>query len=447
MPARTMSYHCLLTILLSLTLVLLPPPSGAIDDTDTRLARAQAAGDQDAVREICLRMLQQKPSSTRLLRILAKVQLRSAENGPCKATLMRLAAALGKPDADLLEMRGDLASLGKDEPAKTDAARHWKAALGLQPGRVSVINKLANYYRSTSSPAEEAIYLEQLVSLRGYPDELARLARHAVRLRDWDTIMSCTARLQEKFANREAAKLWNPIYDRLMRHSVSLKIIDNRLETEGQSVATLLERAWLFDRTGLNNLALSDAEEAFGLHPGSFAVKYQLAVILAHAGRASDAATRLHIEVSEYAQKRLHPPTHFFARLTEIESRLASKPDAPAHVERARMLLEIRQEELALDDASAAVAIDPGFADAHLILARVFVSRDKTIAAKSAYNRILELDKDHLEALGELGKLHMKLGDYATATGFLKRRLDLRHDKYLQLAYEQCFASLQTPVP
>ena len=375
------------------------------------------------------------------------MQLSAAENEPCKATLTRLGAALGEPDADLLEMRGDLASLGKGKESKADAARHWKAALILQPGRISVVNKLADYYRSVSRPAEEAIYLEQLASLRGHPDELARLARHAVRLRDWDTIISCTAQLQEKFANREAAKLWNPIYDRLMRHSVALKIIDNRLETGGQSAEMLLERAWLFDKTGLNNLALNDAEKAFELRPGSFTVKYQLAVILAHAGRASDATARFNIEVSGYAQKHLHPPTHFFARLTEIESRLANKPDASAHVERAKMLLEIRQEELALDDAGAAVAIDPGFAAAHLILARVFASRNKTLAAKSAYRRILELDETHLAALGELGKLHMRLGDYATAAGLLKRHLDLRHDKYLQFAYEQCFASLQTPTP
>jgi tetratricopeptide (TPR) repeat protein len=442
-----MSYHCLLPVLLSLILVIPPASSGVLDDADTRLAGAQAAGDHDAVREICLRMLHQRPSNTRLLRILAKVQLLSSENGPCKVTLTRLGAALGEPDADLLEMRGDLASIGTGKLLKADAARHWKAALSLQPGRISVVNKLADYYRSASSPAEEAIYLEQLASLRGHPDELARLARHAVRLRDWETIISCTARLHEQFANREAAKLWNPIYDRLMRHSVALKIIDNRLETEGQAVEALLERAWLFDKTGLNDLAVSDAEEAFELRPGSFTVKYQLAVILAHAGRASDAAARLNIEVSGYAQKHLHPPTRFFSRLTEIEGSLASKPDAPAHAERAKMLLEIRQVELALDDAGAAVAIDPGCVDAHLILARVFASRNKTLAAKSAYSRILELDETHLAALEELGKLHMKLGDYATAAGLLKRRLNLSYDKYLQSAYEHCFASLQTPAP
>ena len=51
----------------------------------------------------------------------------------------------------------------------------------------------------------------------------------------------------------------------------------------------------------------------------------------------------------------------------------------------------------------------------------------------------------HLAALAELGRLHMELGDYATAIVLLKRRLDLHHDKYLQLAYEKCFASLQIP--
>jgi tetratricopeptide (TPR) repeat protein len=447
MPASAIPYCSLLPVLLLFYCTNLAALSLAAEDTYSRLAQAQDAGDHDAVREICLRMLQKKQSDTRLLRILAKIQLQSAETEACDDTLALLEAALGKPDAGLLEMRGDLASLGKGKESKADAARHWKAALILQPGRISVVNKLADYYRSVSRPAEEAIYLEQLASLRGQPDELVRLARHAVRLRDWDTIISCTAQLQEKFANREAAKLWNPIYDRLMRHSVALKIIDNRLETGGQSAEILLERAWLFDKTGLNGLALNDAEKAFELRPGSFTVKYQLAVILAHAGKTLEAATRLKIEVSAYARRPLHPPASFFSGLTEIESRLANKPDAGTHVERANMLLEVRQEELALDDAAAAVAMDPGFAGAHLILARVFESRGKTLAAKSAYKRILQLDGNHLVALEEFGRLHIKLGDYETAIVLLKRRLDLLPDKYLQRAYDQCFASLQISKP
>ena len=333
MPASAIRYCSLLPVLLLFYCTNLAAFSLAAEDTYSRLAQAQDAGDHDAVREICLRMLQKKQSDTKLLRILAKIQLQSAEAAACDDTLALLEAALGKPDAGLLEMRGDLASLGKGKgkgkESKADAARHWKAALILQPGRISVVNKLADYYRSVSRPAEEAIYLEQLASLRGHPDELARLARHAVRLRDWDTIISCTAQLQEKFANQEAAKLWNPIYDRLMRHSVALKIIDNRLETGGQSAEMLLERAWLFDKTGLNNLALNDAEKAFELRPGSFTVKYQLAVILAHAGKTLEAATRLKIEVSAYARRHLHPPANFFAALTEIESRLATSRMLP----------------------------------------------------------------------------------------------------------------------
>ena len=445
MPASAIRYCPLLPALLIFSLIGLPSLSRAMEDSYKRLAKAQDAGDHDAVREICLRLLKKKQSDTRLLRILAKIQLRSAEVESCRDTLALLEAALGNPDADLLEMRGDLAGLRKDPASREEAARHWKTSLSLQPGRVSTVSKLANYYRSLSSPAEEAIYLEQLASLRGHPDELVRLARHAVRLRDWDTIISCTARLQEKFANLKGAKLWQPIYDRLMRHSVTLKRIDNRLEEGGKSAGILLDRAWLFDKIGLADLAVGDAEQAYRINPGSFAVKYQLAVILAHAGRATEAANRLKIEVSAYARRPLHPPAGFFSGLTEIEDRLAGNPDASAHCERAKMLLEIKQEELALNDAAAAVAIDPGLPGAHLILARAFASRNKTIAAKAAYNRILQLDGNHLAALAELGRLHMELGDYATAIVLLKRRLDLRHDKYLQLAYEKCFASLQIP--
>jgi len=447
MPACAMKYCPRYPSLLICILAILPALSLAGKDSYSRLTKAQDAGDDNAVREICLQILQKNQSDTRVLRILAKIQLQSAEAEPCRNTLALLEAALGAPDGALMEMRGDLAGLWKDPASGKEAARHWKSALRLQPGRVSAISKLANYYHSLHSPAQEAIYLEQLAALRGHPDELVRLARHAVRLRDWDTIISCTAKLQEKFANLKEVKLWQPVYDRLMRHSVELKRIDNRLEAAGESEGVLLQRAWLFDKVGLTDLALVDAEQAYRLNPSSFAVKYQLAVILAHAGQSNKALTRLKIKVSAYARRHLHPPANFFAALTEIEGRLAENPDAGAHVERAKMLLEVRQEELALDDASAAVAMDPGLPGAHLILARVFESRDWTAASKSAYRRILQLDGNHLAALEELGRLHMKLGDYETAIVLLKRRLDLHPDKYLQLAYEQCFASLQISKP
>ncbi len=445
MPSSAIRSCPLLPVLLIFNLIGLPSLSRAMEESHKHLAKAQDAGDHDAVREICLRMLKKNPSDTGLLRILAKIQLRSAESEACRNTLALLESALGNPDADLLEMRGDLADLRQDPASREQAALHWKTSLNLQPDRISAVSKLANYYRSLPSPAEEAVYIEQLASLRGHPAELIRLARHAVRLRDWDTIISCTARLQQKFANLKPAKLWQPVYDRLMRHSVALKRLDNLLEEMGESAEILLDRAWLFDRIGLAELAVDDAEQAYRITPESFAVKYQLAVILAHAGMTAEAANRLKIEVSKYARRPLHPSLNFFSVLTEIEDRIAGNPDAKAHCERAKMLLEIRQEELALDDAAAAVAIDPELTGAHLILARVFASRNKMVAAKAAYNRILHLEENHPAALEELGMLHMKLGDYTNAIPLLRRRLDLGHDTNLQVAYQKCFASLQLP--
>lgn len=433
--------------LVLLSFILLSSVSSAGQDAYSRLAKAQAAGDQDAAREICLQMLKVNQKDTKLLRILAKIQLQSTEVKPCRKTLELLEAAIDHPDAELLEMQGDLEGLGDNPTAKMGAVQYWKKALKLQPGRISAIDKLAHYYQLLPDPAEEAVYLEQLVALRGHPDELLRLARHAVRLRDWNTVISCTARMQEKFANLKKVKSWQPVYDRLMRHSLALNRIDNRIKTAGKSAELLLQRAWLFDKTGLHDLAVNDAEQAYRLNSSSFAVKYQLAVLLAHAGLAAEASQRLAIKVSAYARRHLHPPADFFAKLMEIESRLQGKANAVAHAERAQLLLTVQQTELALDDAAAAVAIDPELIQAHLILARVFASRSITKAAKSAYRRILQLDANHLSALEELAKLHMQLGDYKDAIALFRRRLDLSPNKYLQQAYEQCFASLQLPKP
>ena len=242
--------------LVLLSFILLSSVSSAGEDAYSRLTKAQAAGDQDAVREICLQMLKVNQKDTKLLRILAKIQLQSAEVKPCHKTLELLEAAIDHPDAELLEMQGDLEGLEDNPTAKMEAVQYWKKALKLQPGRISAIDKLAHYYQLLPDPAEEAVYLEQLVTLRGHPEELLRLARHSVRLRDWNTVISCTARMQEKFANLKKVKSWQPVYDRLMRHSLALNRIDNRIKTAGKSAELLLQRAWLFEKTGLHDLAV-----------------------------------------------------------------------------------------------------------------------------------------------------------------------------------------------
>lgn len=435
-----------LSYLLSLTLTLTTVASAAPEDgpLQAQLAKAEAAGDRDARREIMLQLLQGRPADPELLRPLADLQLASRELDRCTETLARLAAALGKPDAWLLERRGDLTrARATDAAGRAAAAEHWRAALALEQDRVPALEKLANHHRARGEHAEEKIYLERLASLRDDPSDRAALAQHAVRDRDWKTLISHTAHLRERFADRDEAKYWNPMYDRLMARAAELAALDARLEASPGSAETLLERAWLFDAIRLDRLAAEDAAQALKLQPGSLAFRYQRAVILAHGGEADRARREYGIDADGYRSDRRMPREGFFEELLALEGRIASGGGATAYAARAALLLEDGQQDLARADAEAALDMDPGLAAAHLVLAQIHLRADHTRAAKDALHQVLEAEPDNLTALAELGHLQMTLGDFADAAATFGRHLDIRSSDDIADARRRCLTSLQ----
>ena len=423
------------------------PPLAAAPDTaplSDQLAAARDANDLDAQREIILRMLVDSPTDASLLSALATIQLRARENDRCADTIARLAAALGKPTAALHELRGDLANAtAENDEQRVVAAGHWNAALKLHPEHLRVLHKLANYHTARGEYAQAAIHLKKLVGLRNHVADHTALARHAVRVRDWDSLITHTSKLRENFANLNDAKRWSPIYDRLMKQAAPLAALDARLDKNPNSIDALLERAWLFDTVGVDELASDDARRALKLQPESLVLRYQHAVILAHGGKAYEAERDYGILVNQYRYKRRVPPDGFFGKLLDLERRIAKAPDAEAHAERARLLLGEGQRDLARADAEAAVAVDPELAAAHLVLARVERAADHTVAAKASLARVLQLEPENTAALSELGYLQKNLGDFADAAATFGRYLEIQDSADIASARRDCLTSLQ----
>ena len=388
-----------------------------------------------------MRLLAKKPNDADLLRTLAKTQLEARELERCEKTLARLEAALGTSDADLLEMRGDL-ELHVDSKATAAAIDAWTKALALDPQRVPLLEKLAKQHRRIGEPAAAALYLQRLAVLREHPADIAGLARNAVRNRDWDAAIKLSAQLRAKFANKSEAKSWNAIYDRLMVSSAELATLDAGLEAAPADIELRLKRAWLFDSIGLYDIAEDDARHALKLRPSSFALKYQHAVILAHAGESRQAYEKYGINASRYSRGR-SPDKQFFVNLREYELRIEKGSDADAHLLRAKLLAKEGQTGFALADIKAALGIDPKLAEAHLLLAHSYRDEDKMSLAKQFYHRVLELDNDHLTALYELGLLHRRLGDFAEAATVFDRYLGIQNNQDVQKLRDRCLASLQ----
>ena len=424
-------------LLAALVSALFSISSATADPLPDQLAAAREKRDTNAERELLLRLLEKSPRDAELLRALAKVQLSSSENERCSMTLGRLEAVLGKADADLLEMRGDVArATAANDAERTSAAGHWQAALVLEPERVSALAKLARHNRGTQQPAAEALYRERLIKLRNDPEDHTSLARVAAGRREWDALIRHSTHLRTHHANRDVAKKWAAVYDRLMKLAASLAALDARLEAQPNSAETLLERAWLFDGVGIKELSLKDARRARKHRPASFVVKFQLAVIMARAGEMYAAHQLLGVnDLYRYTRKK-RVLTKLIAELTALEA-AAADGDASALAQRSELLRAELLIPLAYADAKAAVAADPRLLDAQLALARCENELYHTAAAKVAYEAALRIDAVHFNALKELGHLHETLGDYDKAETIFARheKLGLGEDYRAQREY------------
>ena len=193
----------------------------------------------------------------------------------------------------------------------------------------------------------------------------------------------------------------------------------------------------------LDNLAVNDAKRAYEISPDSLCIKYQLGVILAHAGQANKALKNLQLNFRQYVFKRRSPGQKIFSKLTDLEKRITNKQDSDAYLERAVIFYDEEQIALALEDLESAIKINLDNTSAHLLLGKIYAAENKTIAAKSAYLRVLKIQPKHLQALEQLGRLQMSLGDFEDATKNFKDYLEIQFNQQLQDLYKSCFASLQ----
>ncbi len=399
---------------LCLTLILLaPPPSRADDALLTQREAARAANDSATERELTLRLLEQNPADPTLLGDLARLWLEAGELDRCADTLVQRRAALGgEADAALLEAEGDLAAR-RGEPGVAKA--RWRAALALEPDRVTALAKLAARLGRERDRAAETPLRERLLDLRDEPADHIALAKVAAERRDFAAVVERGQHLRDHHANHRDAKAWAAAQDRLMAEVDQLHKLDALVAAKPDQTGPALERAWLLSEVGLPEQALDDGRRALALRPGSKAIRYQLAGLLNAAGQGDEAA-RLGFEPRYFLDRKR------IGALAACEE-AAEAGSAEALAKRSGIWRGLGQRALALVDARAAVAADPELPMAQVALARLEADLGHLTAAKAAYAAALESDPDHATALSGAHLLHAQTGDYAEATALAERLL------------------------
>ena len=121
-------------------------------------------------------------------------------------------------------------------------------------------------------------------------------------------------------------------------------------------------------------------------------------------------------------------------RLAEIAfvfCALLAGQQAPAHLRAAMKQLQSGNTEAAIQESKAALAQDPRYADAHMLLGQAYLASHSVsmiAEAKAELQQALELDPELLWARFYLAKVYIDLGVYEKAKEQLERGLKIRPD-------------------
>ncbi|MCO5172221.1 MAG: protein kinase [Planctomycetes bacterium] len=146
-------------------------------------------------------------------------------------------------------------------------------------------------------------------------------------------------------------------------------------------------------------------------------------------GDAEEALVRAALAAGEAA--RLIPVYWAALQAYEAAAEVRPDPEVTRSVVACRLLSEAdgsrlaAQRDLALERCDEALAIRPGWSDAHLLRAQINTDNDP-VAAQADYDRALALDPDLAQALYGRASVRQLLGDHAAARRDLDRVIALR---------------------
>ena len=210
----------------------------------------------------------------------------------------------------------------------------------------------------------------------------------------------------------------------------------NVLCDEAIAVAPESGEAWyvkgiLSERRGEMANAVSAHENAVSFDADSERNNISLVGILAKVGRVADAIVIVE-QLLEKAPERADLRTILSGlKLTvqdyaggESEARQAIDLDScipEAHLNLALILYQTSRMEEALAACNAAIAADESFVSAYFTAGTVQLALGQHVAAMNAYNKVLELEPAHAEALLNLGNIHREHLDIAVAGTYYER--------------------------
>ncbi len=436
--ARRFSF-AVLAILPILLAAQLPACGAGLPEWRAQLKLAQAAADPDAVIELTRRIVAADPGDTSAWAVLVETRIKTEDYDRALASLDAWEKLTKPLPAAIDAFRGDI-FLAQDLPADAEGA--WRASLALDPRNYVVLSKLADLLESQSRWSEVLTLRTRAATAKPSAALIAARAGAQLNLHQWDAAIADIHKANKLDATDPTVQQWLPKIELLAKRRKDVFAYDLLLNlarvSDPRNLHPLLDQAELFMEIGEPFLALANARRALAIEPGSVRARIQAGEAELGLGKPLEAAKfKVSHDLKLGDGGLLGRPV-----LHELDIRDAAVRKNPGKAgplaARSKTLRGLNQYVLALDDAEAALALDPNSPDAQFEMGHDLDALGRSAEALPYIIRSTELRPGDPVAWYYRGIVEANRADFGAAVASQTRSLTIHESEVALRARLDC---------
>ncbi|MGI8480480.1 MAG: hypothetical protein ACR2MF_00180 [Chthoniobacterales bacterium] len=341
--------------------------------------------------------------------------------------------AIIRRSARLEEYTGDLA-LEEHDPAL--ARQAWLKAISIDEKNVRLHEKIARLEHGEHNWAEENKAWTAYLHRR--ENATARLNRALCRrhLQQWEEAFADLRRAQQLAPNDAEVDGAAKLFARLEKLLPQIRELNARFVLSPEDFGLLGDRALIFLRCKDPELALEDGEAAANLAPWAVRPKLFAAISLIDLGRAPE-CDKLSV-LPSICLDFLTP--ELIETIARLDSEISvEQSNADLYVTRAWQLNEINQPGLSLQDAEAAMRLDPKSASGCAESSYALMKLGRGEEAFERIKQATEIDPNYATGWQYRGELEMARSDFVGAIESLTRALAVNQTATALEKREECY--------
>jgi len=401
--------------------------SGAgLPEWRSQLQAAQAAADPDAVIELTRRILAADPHDAGAWMFLVQSRIKTQDYDRALAALQAWEAVAKPRPAAIDDFRGDI-FLAQDLPA--DAELAWRASLAIKPNDYRVLSKLADLLETQERWTEVLALRTQAAAAKPAAALLAARAGAQLNVHLWDAAIADVHKANKLDPTDPTVQQWFPKIELVAKRRPDIFGYDLLLKIDPRNIHALLDQASLFIEIGEPSLALANAKRALAIAPGSIRARIQAGQAQLDLGKPLEAAKfKVSHDLVLNTDGTLDKQT-----LHELDVRDADvqkNPNKPVPLAaRSKALRALNQYVLALDDAQAALRLDPHSPDAEFEMGHDLDGLGRSAEALPHIVRATELRPGDPVAWYYRGVVEANRADFNAAIASQTRSLAIRESE------------------